>query len=140
MEALKIIGRRLAFGVVAAWGVLTTVFVIFTLFPDWVAQRIEGSIRGSMGGADPDSQEAVEAMIEEALAQYAADRGFDRPLYEQYLDWMGNMVTLQWGESLETGDPVLPTVMDATVRTAMYVVPAVSSRWLSECSSVFTLR
>ena len=125
MKALEIIAKRLAFGAVAAWAVLTTMFLIFTLSTDWIAQRIEGEIRWAMGGSDPEDQDVVEEAIEEAIAEYAASRGLDRPLYEQYVDWMGNMVTFQWGYSLETGEPVFALVTGATVTTATYVVPAV---------------
>ncbi len=125
MKALEILAKRLAFGIVAAWGVLTAIFAIFSLTTDWIAERIEGEIRWAMGGPDPEDQDVIEAEIEEALAEFAASRDLDRPLHEQYIDWMGNMITLQWGESLETGEAVFPLVMDATVRTAMYVVPAI---------------
>ncbi len=125
MKALSILGRRLAFGAVAAWGVLTTVFLAFTLTGDWLAERIEGQIRHAMGGPDPEDQDVVQEEIEETLAEFAAARDLDRPLYEQYLDWMGNMVTFQWGGSLETGEAVFPLVMSATLRTAMYVLPAI---------------
>lgn len=125
MKALEVLAKRLAFGVVAAWGVLTAVFAIFSLTSDWIAQRIEGEIRWAMGGPDPEDEEVIEEAIEEALAEFAAGRGLDAPLHERYIDWMTNMVTLQWGESMETGEAVFPLVMDATLRTGMYVVPAI---------------
>ncbi len=125
MKALEILAKRLAFGIVAAWSVLTAVFVMFSMTSDWIAARIEGEIRWAMGGPDPEDEAVIEAAIEEALAEYAASRDLERPLYEQYIDWMGSMITFQWGESLETGEAVFPLVMDATARTAMYVVPAI---------------
>ena len=125
MKALEIIGKRLLFGVIAAWGVLTAVFLLFTATPDWIAQRIEGNVRAGMGGPEGGDPEAAEAAVERALEQYFAERGLDGPLQEVYLQWMWNTVTLDWGYSFELNEPVLSLVVDATVRTAMYVLPAV---------------
>jgi peptide/nickel transport system permease protein len=112
----RIFVRRVALGALAAWGVLTTVFLLFTATDDWVLAERIGLLRWS--GAE-------EEAIRTARQEYLAARGLDRPLWQQYLDWMGNMATLNWGESLETGEAVLPLVVDATARTAMYVVPAI---------------
>lgn len=103
-------------GAIAAWAVLTAVFAMFTVTRDWVlGSRVASAARG---GAD---QEAIREIREE----YLAERGMDRPLLEQYLDWMGNMFTLRWGDSFETGEAVFPLVVDAVVNTAAYVVPAI---------------
>lgn len=125
MKTLEILGRRLVFGVIAAWGVLSAVFLLFTATPDWVAQRIEGNVRMGMGGTDGGDPEAAEEAVERALEQYFAERGLDGPFHEVYLEWMWNTVTLDWGQSFESGELVLSLVTDASVRTAMYVVPAV---------------
>jgi peptide/nickel transport system permease protein len=126
MKALEILAKRLAFGFAAAWGVLTLVFLLFSLTNDWVARQIEAQIvwRNSAPGGDTSKEERQE-LVEEALAEYTASRGLDRPLHERYFDWMRRMVTLDWGESLSGGDAVFPLVTGAARRTAMYVVPAV---------------
>ncbi|APW99844.1 ABC transporter permease [Halobiforma lacisalsi AJ5] len=131
MGFLRVVAKRFAMGFVAAWTVLTAVFAAFTMSRDWVAEGLEGRMR--FVGAD-------EAEIERAMEEYLATHGLDRPLWEQYVDWMGNMLTLEWGEAfflsseggsgsqaavLGSGDPVFSMVMDATVRTAMYILPAI---------------
>ena len=116
MSLGRIVVKRIALGLIAAWGVLTTVFLLFTTTQDWVLARQVGFLK--WGGAD---EEAVQA----ARDEYLAARGLDRPLWQQYVDWMGDMVTLHWRESFETGEAVLPLVAEAAARTAMYVVPAV---------------
>ncbi|ELY43008.1 ABC transporter permease [Natronorubrum tibetense] len=126
---VRIIVKRVFMGLVAAWAVLTAVFAAFTMSRDWVEETIEGAMR--FRGAD-------EQEVENSIDEYLATHGFDRPLWEQYLDWMGNMLTLEWGDSFflaagedaeasfyTTGEPVFPMVMDSVVRTAMYVLPAV---------------
>ncbi|WP_255191672.1 ABC transporter permease [Natronobeatus ordinarius] len=115
MSVLGLFAKRIAVGLFSAWVVLTTVFAAMTMTDDWVAQSIEGMLR--FGNAS-------EEEIEQALNAYMADRGYDRPLYEQYVDWMGNMLTLEWGDSLVSGEPVTALVVDGVVRTGMYVVPA----------------
>lgn len=43
----------------------------------------------------------------EELARVAAELGLDRPLFEQYLTYLGGLVTGDWGNSLATKRPVL---------------------------------
>ena len=116
MSVVRLFIERIALGAVAAWGVLTAVFVGFTMTDDWVQQGLEGQLRwAGITGEE----------LEARLDAYLADRGLDRPLWEQYVDWMGDMVTLSWGESLVTGEPVMNLVAGAVLRTGMYVVPAI---------------
>ena len=116
MSVVRLFLERIALGAVAAWGVLTAVFVGFTMTDDWVKQGLEGQLR--LAGITGEELEA-------RLDAYLADRGLDRPVWEQYVDWMGDMMTLSWGESLVTGEPVLELVGAAVLRTGMYVVPAI---------------
>lgn len=118
MNPLRILAKRLAMGLVTSWVILTTIFGLFTLTEDWV---LSGQIGLARFGGENDP-EALEAIRQE----YFAARGLDRPLMDVYLDWLGNMVTLEWGASLSSGEPVFPLVMDATARTALYVVPALA--------------
>lgn len=123
MKALTIIAKRLAAGLVTAWSVLTVVFLAFTATNNWAAERIAGGIlfAASAGG----NVDAAEEQADRAVQQYLAQRNLDRPLEDIYLDWMGNMVTLNWGNSFESGEAVFPLIAGATARTAMYVAPAV---------------
>jgi len=115
MRFLRVVVWRLALGALAAWAVLTTVFVLFTTTREWVLQRQVGALKWA--GREEDVIAAVRD-------EYLASRGLDRPLPVQYVDWMGDMVTLDWGVSFVTGEPVFPTVVAAAGRTAMYVFPA----------------
>ncbi|WP_276273683.1 ABC transporter permease [Haloarcula litorea] len=115
MNVVRVLLRRAALGVVAAWTVLTTVFLLFTATDDWVLARRVGILR--WGGAD-------EGTVQQMTQEYLAGRGYDRPLWVQYVDWLENMVTLRWGTSFRLGEPVLPLLVDAVVRTAAYVLPA----------------
>ncbi|SDK03385.1 peptide/nickel transport system permease protein [Halovenus aranensis] len=116
MSFVRLIAQRIALGLFAAWSALSLVFLAFTATEDYV---LEGRIAlAAYGGAD-------ETALERIRESYFAKRGTDRPLLEQYVDWMSNMFTLQWGESFQTGDPVRETVGNAVLTTGTYVLPAI---------------
>ena len=123
MKTLKIVAKRLAAGFITAWSVLTVVFLAFTVTNNWAADRIAGGIlfAASAGG----NVEEANEQANEAVQEYLAQRNLNRPIGDIYVDWIGNMVTLDWGESFESGEAVFPMIAEATARTAMYVVPAV---------------
>lgn len=118
MNPLRVLAKRALMGVVTAWVVLTSVFALFTVTEDWVVAGRIGLARFA-GENDPE-------VLAEIRAEYFAARGLDRPLSEVYVDWLGRMVTLDWGVSFSTGEPVFPLVADAVVRTAAYVLPALA--------------
>jgi peptide/nickel transport system permease protein len=116
VNVLRLLAKRIALGFVAAWAVLTTVFAFFTLTDNWAFRGVEGDLRFA------DRPDEVEA----AQEQFLIERGLDRPITEQYIDWTGSMLTLDWGDSFLTGEPALPLVVSALGRTAMYVLPALA--------------
>lgn len=116
MSLRRIFAVRVAMGIAAAWAILTAVFAMFTLTDDWIWQQELGLLRWA--GEEED-------VIDEVRNEYLAGRGLDRPWIEQYLDWLGNMVTLDWGTSFVTGDPAAGMVAASVLRTAMYVLPAI---------------
>ncbi len=118
MSLARLIVQRVALGAVAIWTLLTIIFALFTMTRDWALEtRIAMAAFG--GGMDAEQ-------LEQIREEYLAARGLDRPIHEQYVDWMGNMLTLQWGRSFQNYEPVFPTVMGATVETATYLLPAVA--------------
>lgn len=48
------------------------------------------------------------------------------PVYVQYLDWLGSMLTLQWGTSIRFGEPVAQLFLERAKITATYLLPAVA--------------
>lgn len=115
MSLVRLIAQRIALGFVAAWSVLSLVFALFTLPEDYYLDRMIAMAH--FGGADMDE-------IERMRDQYLAQRGRGRPVFEQYIDWLTSMFTLDWGQSFETGEEVLPAVQSATITTGSYVIPA----------------
>jgi ABC-type dipeptide/oligopeptide/nickel transport system permease component len=90
---LRFVCRRLFFAVPTLFAVMTMVFVLVRIVPGDPAQTILG---------DQASQEALQIMRERL--------GLDRPIWEQYVDFMSGALTGDWGESMVTGKPVLAEV------------------------------
>lgn len=116
MSVSRFLFRRIALGVASAWLVFTGVFALFTLSQDWAL----GARLGMAGYAGADEEE-----LEHIEQQYIEERGLDGAWYEMYVEWLWSLVTLDWGDSFETGEPALTVVTDAVVTTATYVIPAV---------------
>lgn len=68
------------------FGVSVFIFVVMRVVPGDVAQTILGT-------------DATPA----ALEQLRQDFGLNLPLYEQYLNWIGGVLTGDFGESMRTG-------------------------------------
>lgn len=76
------VARRLAFAAFALFFVLTAVFLV------------------TRATSDPARHMLSLDASEEQVAQLNAQLGLDRPLPEQYVDFIGDMVTFDFGESL----------------------------------------
>lgn len=86
--------KRLLSALVTLFAVMTLVFVLVRIVPGDPAQVVLG---------DQASQEAIEAM--------RVRLGLDRPMWEQYADFLGNAVVGDWGTSMVTGQPVVREVL-----------------------------
>jgi peptide/nickel transport system permease protein len=51
-------------------------------------------------------------------------RGLDRPVHVQYLDFLTNMVTLDWGWSETRSQPVTTAILESIPYSMMYAVPS----------------
>jgi peptide/nickel transport system permease protein len=99
----RFILRRVLQGFIVVFGVVVVVFVVTRLIGDPVQVMLP-----------------LEAS-EEQRAAFAAQLGFDRPIWEQFVDFVGNAFRLDFGESLWQGRPALEIVMEALPRTLMLV-------------------
>lgn len=79
--------------------------ILLTMLLFWGVSGLLGSPAGMMLGEDADPA---------AIAELNARYGFDRPIYVQYLDWMGNALQGDFGRSYTTqqsvADAVLPRI------------------------------
>ncbi|KJS08831.1 MAG: glutathione ABC transporter permease [Hoeflea sp. BRH_c9] len=90
---LRFVVRRLIFAIPTLLAVMTMVFVLVRIVPGDPAQTILG---------DQASAEALQTMRERL--------GVDRPIIEQYIEFMGGALVGDWGESMVTGKPVLAEI------------------------------
>lgn len=99
--------RRLGAGIVLALLVTFITFLLLSTSFEDVAQTILGP-----------------AATPEVTAGLIADRGWDRPVVVQYLDWLVGAVRGDFGVSVYTSLPVGPTVLQRLVVTLSIIVPA----------------
>lgn len=91
---LRFTARRLLFAIPTLLAVMTMVFILVRIVPGDPAQTILG---------DQASAEALQLMRERL--------GLDRPLWEQYFEFMGGALTGDWGQSMVTGKSVLSEIL-----------------------------
>jgi peptide/nickel transport system permease protein len=66
----------------------------------------------------------VSYVTPEDIERIREQLGLNVPFFEQYSKWILGIITLDWGESLWTGQPVLPSLVDAFYVTAELVIAA----------------
>lgn len=98
---LRFILRRLLLSLVTLWLLATIVFVIANVLPNDVGRTILGPFA---------PQESVAALNKRL--------GTDRPLEIRYVDSIRSLVTLDFGNSFVSGQPVLPQLLGAIGRSA----------------------
>jgi peptide/nickel transport system permease protein len=87
--------------VVTLWIIATIVFFIVNVFPGDVGRQVLGP---TANAAD--------------VAALNAKLGTDQPLFEQYLQSLKNLVTFDFGDSFQTGGPVMDLLWPALGRSA----------------------
>ena len=110
MERLRFIGKRLVYLVIMLIGVATLVFILTKLIPgDPVTANL--------------SQRALSDP--EIVAAYKLRYGLDKPLITQYLYYMRNLLQLDLGTSIRTGNGVLSELgrcFPATIELALWSI------------------
>ena len=97
----RYLARRLLLALVTLWLLVTIVFTISNVLPRDVGRTILGPFA---------PQESVDALNERL--------GTNRPLYVRYAESIAGIVTLDFGESFVSGQPVLPQILAAAGRSA----------------------
>ena len=68
---------------------------------------------GGLGGArEAALSRGKQSAVDEAMAQWRAQYGLDRPLHVQYGIWLKNLVTLDFGESFKDNQPVWNKILE----------------------------
>lgn len=101
------IGRRVLQAVPVILGAITLTFLVVNVLPGNITATILGE------NATP-----------EAIAELEARLGLDRSLWERFVEYLGQIVVLDFGASLRTGEEVLPTVLERLVISVELMVLA----------------
>lgn len=102
--------RRLLLMIPTFIGITLVGFLIMRLAPGDPAElRAAGGLAGAAGsGISVDKQ----ASIDVAVAQWRQQYGLDRPLHIQYVIWLKNLITLDFGESFKDNQSVWTKIAD----------------------------
>jgi len=106
------IGRRCLWALLASFIILSVTFGFLAASPNPTASTV--AFDAAQEGGDP----------EEAVETYEQTRGEDRPLMEQYTDFMIDMYTLNWGDSFNYNADVMTVIADSWVYSAAIVIPS----------------
>ncbi|WP_173915424.1 ABC transporter permease [Halobacillus sp. Marseille-Q1614] len=87
--------RRILMLIPVLFGVSVFIFIVMRIVPGDLAMTILGN------NATPES-----------IKQLREDFGLNLPLYVQYLNWIGGVLTGDFGESMRTGKEVLPDILN----------------------------
>jgi peptide/nickel transport system permease protein len=90
--------KRLLYSVIIAWGILTITFILLRIGPTSPVDRYLLNIAAK--GQD------IESVKQSIEARY----GLDKPIWDQYLDYMGNLLQGNWGWSFSTSMPVMELI------------------------------
>src|SRR5690349_10879324 len=87
--------QRLLLMIPMIWVVITIVFLLLRVAP-----------------GDPVSASVGGRLSEEELDRRRASMGIDRPLWQQYLEYLGDVVRFQFGETLSDNRSVSSIIID----------------------------
>lgn len=114
---VQYIGRRLLMMIPTLLGITVLCFVVINLAPGspieqkLMAMRFGGGLGSSSGAGSGSGAAATNyGVSQEVLDALKKQYGFDKPIHERYMIWLKNIVTLDFGESFSTEEPVTTLV------------------------------
>ena len=105
------IAKRLLWTFVVAWIALSLTFGLLAASPN------QGQMRATMSCA------AVGENPEQCREDFRERNNLDQPVTERYMNYMINMVTLNWGWADSRSQHVIPAILSAWPYTAQYAIP-----------------
>jgi len=104
-------------------GITLIGFLVMRLAPGDPAElRAAGGLGAAAGGGISVEKRGA---VDEAMAQWRAQYGLDKPLYVQYAVWMKNLVTLNFGESFKDSQSVWSKIAErlpVTVKLNLWAI------------------
>lgn len=105
--------RRLLQLIPVLFGISVLIFAVMKMIPGDVISGILGV------DATPELREQLREIY-----------GLDRPYVVQYLDWIGGVLRGDFGESIRTGEPILPQILTRFKVTAELTILAAIISWI----------
>jgi len=93
--------KRLLLAIPTLVGVSVLVFFMLRILPGDIVQQVAGE----------------NAVTPEVRARVEKELGLDKPAYQEYFDWLGGVVTLDFGRSLRDRQPINDRLQDALPTT-----------------------
>jgi len=90
--------KRLIYAVIIAWGIMTVTFILIRIGPSSPADKYLANLAAT--GQD----------VSQVVASIEARYGLDKPIYQQYFDYMANLLRGDWGWSFSTSMPVMELI------------------------------
>src|SRR5699024_4827751 len=113
---LRYVLRRLVQALIVLWGAVTVSFAVLQLTPG-------DPVRIMLGGAG----DAAAAASPEQVAALRTELGLDLPLWQQYLDFLGRVLSGDFGTAYSTGQPVTAEITQALPVTVELGVAAIAT-------------
>ncbi|MBY0516770.1 MAG: ABC transporter permease subunit, partial [Bacteriovoracaceae bacterium] len=112
----KYLLKRLLVMIPTLIGVTLVVFAVINLAPGSpVEQKLQqlrfGGGLSNSGGQSAAGARGSSTVSDEVLAALNKQYGFDKPLHERYLKWLGNIIRLDFGESFTYDEPVIDVII-----------------------------
>ena len=107
------VARRVGWAFVVAFIIVSVTFALLQVSPD--PGLAQAKFQATQSGGDAQS----------AAAAYRQRRGLDQPVWQRYVNYVGNVATGHWGWSDTRSQPVTAALLDAYPYTLMYSVPSV---------------
>lgn len=114
----KYLIQRLLLSIVTIFGVTIVIFLTMRVLPGDPLAMIYGESTG------------IYVLSEEELQAARASLGLDRPLYVQYLEWMGDVATGKLGYSFWDDTPISETILRRGPITAQIALIAIAISWI----------
>ncbi|MDP6127062.1 MAG: ABC transporter permease [Dehalococcoidales bacterium] len=106
--------KRLFYVVIIAFGVLLVTFTLVRIGPSIGATHPADKYLASMAAQGQD--------VSQAIAAIEARYGLDKPLYEQFINYAGNLARGDWGWSLSTSMPVIELIKTHWIYSAQLII------------------
>lgn len=117
MSYARFIIRRTGLTLVSAYLVASATFFLVNLM---LHKRLNGILaQARYSGASPEE-------IARIRQKFVESRGLDVPLHERYIDWIGDITTLNWGYSRAYRKPIIDVLNGRVQATLEYVIPGVA--------------